>query len=94
MNKDKAILKAEKSIYTKQEKHNWYLIINHEEKHKIQLIDKRAATWLCGLYKVQLAMKLMGHLDATIASASIKYSNYEDIGRWWTNYVLDINGNI
>ena len=94
MNKQQAILKSEKSIHVKQEKSNWYLLIDHEDKHRIQIIDRQAAIWLSGLYKVQLAMRLMGHTDASIASASLRYSNHEDIGRRWTHYVLDINGNI
>lgn len=85
---------AQRSIFVKQENKKFYLIINDEDPKKIDIIDKRAATWLCGLYKVQMAMKYMGHTNADIASATLRYSNREDIGNMWTHYVLDFTENL
>ena len=88
MNKQQAIQTAERNINIKQEKKEWYLCI-HEDgtNHRIQLLDKRSALWLSGLYKIQMTLKLMKQPTSAITTASLQYSNYEDYGRMWTRFI-------
>jgi hypothetical protein len=90
MNKHQAIRAATEQIRTKQEKNNWFILKwdnTKKEFEKIQIIDKRASVWLAGYLRVELAMKLLGFPPADISSIALRYSNHEEYGRMWTQYI-------